>query len=311
MFDLGDISSLPSREILKLTHIFVTHTHMDHFMGFDTLLKTHLGRAKTLHLFGPSSFSIQVEGKLSGYTWNLVSEYEKELRLCVNEVLSDRILTKVYNCRERFAKQETETEKPFNGLILKEPSFSIWAELLDHRIPCLALSLQENRHVNIIKEKLKELELPVGPWINRFKSSVHEKVSPESEFTISWESNGKLNIRTYTLSDLAEMIAVITKGQKLVYITDAVASPENRQKIIRLANDCDIMFIEAPFMHRDREIAAKKFHLTAREAGELAGRAGAKSLRLFHFSPRYHGNGHELEKEAKEAYLSSLGGKHA
>ena len=103
------------------------------------------------------------------------------------------------------------------------------------------------------------------------------------------------------------MIAVITRGQKFSYITDVIATPDNCKKIIQLAKDSDIMFIEAPFMDKDRKIAAKKFHLTAREAGELAAMAGAKSLCLFHFSRRYHDNGHELEKEAREAYLSCLG----
>ena len=75
MFDLGDLSSLSSKDLLKVSHVFVTHTHMDHFIGFDTLLRTLLGRDKTLHLFGPPDFFQHVEGKLAGYTWNLVSEF--------------------------------------------------------------------------------------------------------------------------------------------------------------------------------------------------------------------------------------------
>ena len=53
IFDLGDISSLPARDILKISHAFVSHAHMDHFIGFDHLLRLMLGRDKILALFGP------------------------------------------------------------------------------------------------------------------------------------------------------------------------------------------------------------------------------------------------------------------
>ena len=38
LVDLGDISTLPPRKLMRLSHVFVTHTHMDHFSGFDRLL---------------------------------------------------------------------------------------------------------------------------------------------------------------------------------------------------------------------------------------------------------------------------------
>jgi len=47
LFDLGDIQELAPRMILKIDHIFVTHTHMDHFIGFDHLLRICLGGRNT------------------------------------------------------------------------------------------------------------------------------------------------------------------------------------------------------------------------------------------------------------------------
>jgi ribonuclease Z len=64
LFDLGDLSRLPPRDLLKISHVFVTHTHMDHFIGFDQLLRCILGREKDLFLYGPIGFIGNVEGTL-------------------------------------------------------------------------------------------------------------------------------------------------------------------------------------------------------------------------------------------------------
>lgn len=53
LFDLGDLHFLAPREILKIGHVFVSHTHMDHFIGFDTMLRICLGRNQRIRLFGP------------------------------------------------------------------------------------------------------------------------------------------------------------------------------------------------------------------------------------------------------------------
>ncbi len=302
LFDFGELHALSARDLLKITHVFVTHTHMDHFIGFDTLLRIFLGREKELHIFGPSGFFTHVEGKLAGYTWNLVDEYETNLTLSVTEVHPDETLTRMYVCKDHFEAQSQQIRQPFSGILWKEPSFHVEAAILDHRIPCLGFSLVENFYVNIIKEGLKELGLSVGPWLNRFKKALYEKKDPSDEFLVTREEAGTvIKERTFALGELAQKIATISPGRKVTYITDIIGSPENYEKVISLADRADYLFIEAAFLDGHKEIAQKKYHLTAREAGELARLSHVKHYTLFHFSPRYNHMADELENEAREA----------
>ncbi len=303
MFDLGDLSPLSSGDILKVTHVFVTHTHMDHFIGFDTMLRLFLGREKTLCLFGPPNFFKHVEGKLAGYTWNLVDEFQNNFVLEVSEVHPDKILTKRYVCRDHFQTGAPPSSRPFTGTLLKEPSFSVRGVLLDHRTPCLAFSLIENFYVNIDKDSLKKLRLPVGPWLNRLKSAIYEKRDPQEDFSVTWVEKGTdIQERTFRLGDLARRVTRISPGQKVAYITDVSAGYENSRKMIELAKGADFLFVEAAFLDSEKELARRKYHLTAREAGELAKKAGARHFRLFHFSPRYSRRAQDLQEEAIEAY---------
>ena len=303
MFDLGDLKPLSSRDILKVSHVFVTHTHMDHFVGFDTLIRVFLGREKQVHLYGPPGFFSHVEGKLAGYTWNLVHEYPTNFDLNVTEVHEKRTLSATYLCRDRFRPQKAPAETPFTGVLLKEPSFTVEGLLLDHRIPCLALSLVENFYVNIIKEGLKKLRLPVGPWINRFKKALHEKKDLKGDFFVTWEERGvTIKEKRFVLGDLADNIARISPGQKITYITDILGSTENFEKAAKIAEKSDHLFIEASFLNVDKDIAGRKYHLTAKEAGKLAKKAGVKNFTLFHYSPRYTKREEELKKEALAAF---------
>jgi ribonuclease Z len=276
---------------------------MDHFVGFDQLLRILLGREKELYLYGPPEFFRRVEGKLAGYTWNLVEEYQYQLKLNVTELHPNKKLTKQYICQDRFLPDRETQESPFSEVLLMEPSFFVKAALMDHRTPCLGLSLVESFSININKERLNEAGLPVGPWLNRFKKALYAKEDPETPFNVTWLEGGKSKReRTLALGDLASKIATISPGQKIAYITDIIGSAENLEKAVMLAQDADHLFIEAGFMERDKERAQRKYHLTAREAGLIAKRAGVKQMTLFHFSPRYNGQEGEIWKEAMEAF---------
>ena len=86
LFDLGDIASLSPRKVLRLEHVFVSHTHIDDFVGFNRLLRLLVGRERKISLQGPEGFIDQVGHKLHGYRWNLVDRYPSDLIFVVTDV---------------------------------------------------------------------------------------------------------------------------------------------------------------------------------------------------------------------------------
>jgi len=305
LFDLGDIYSLSPKEILKASHVFITHTHMDHFIGFDRFLRLFLGRDQHLYLYGPEGFLKNVEGKLAAYSWDLVKNYSNLFALHVSEVHTNNLFAREYICYNGFIPVSKVVKHPFKGLLHQEPSLSIFTEILDHSIPCLGFAIKERFHVNIIKDKVSDLGLEIGPWLKEFKEALYNNKDADSEFVVEY---GKKHRRKkfFTLGDLANKIARITPGQKVSYIADVAYSKSNVGKIVELVKDSDHLFIEAAFLERDRDIAEKKCHLTAWQAGSIAGKARVKQITPFHFSPRYQGQAHMLQKEAMDAYYDTL-----
>ncbi len=298
LFDLGDIHNLSTRDILKISHVFVTHAHMDHFVGFDRLLRILLGRDKKLHIFGPSGIIGNVEGKLNGYQWNLVEQFTHPFSIEVTEIGNEALKSRTFLCQDRFKARQDRPDQAFSACVLQEPAFSVHVAVLDHRIPCLAICVEETFHINIKKDALAALNLTPGPWIRIFKQALYRKLPPETPIEIPSNRSGK----RFPMGMLAEKIATISHGQKIAYVTDIAFSPENIDKIIDLASDCHQLYIEAAFLDQDRSTAREKYHLTARQAGRIAGMLAAKKVIPFHFSPRYMDRTALLEAETVQAF---------
>lgn len=306
LFDLGDLSRLAPRDILKVSHCFVTHTHMDHFCGFDHLLRLCLGREKHLHLFGPEGFLHNLEGKLQAYNWNLVDRYRYPLELTATEVHARHMRTRHYACRNKFLPQQAQDRRePFNGLLLDEASLSVQARILDHGIPCLGFKLAEPVHIHIDKVALDRMSLATGPWLRRFKQALYDQLDPDTLIVApSLDIAGKR--RRYCLGDLAAQITRTSPGQTVAYITDAAGHPQNQDAIIELVRKVDHLFIESAFRTKDGHLAAAKHHLTAEQAGQIAARAGVSRYTLFHFSPRYDDQHETLVAEAQQAHSATV-----
>jgi ribonuclease Z len=281
LFDLGDVSSLSSRELLRVSHAFVSHTHVDHIAGFDRLFRLCLHRPSPLTLIGPPGFTAQVEHRIRGFTWNLLDENSVDFCLRALDYDGSR-LTKAaeFHAREAFARRDLEPPPFPNGTAWMEDEFRIEAVALDHGIPSLAFALKEVLQVNVWRGVLAEMGLPPGPWLNEAKRAV--RLGLPDDHAIDVPGSGIVR-----LGDLMGRTLRVAPGQVVAYVTDAAPHPGNRAKILQLVRKADQLFIEAVFLECDRPLALASHHLTAWEAGDIAREAAVRHVTPFHHSARY------------------------
>lgn len=302
LFDLGDLTALPPKKMLRISDVFVSHTHMDHFFGFDRLLRICLGRHKGIRLYGPPGMAAQVGHKLAAYTWNLVENYPGDFVIDVWEVHPDgQARGARLRCHQHFQSEPLEAKPLHDGVLLDEPAFRVRAAFLDHGTPCLGFAVEEKIHVNVLKNRLSGLGLAVGPWLKDLKQAVLCNAPDETPVHARWlDSNGE-HQREFTLVALKEAVLRLVPGEKICYVTDVAFHQDNVQRITSLAAGAAQLFIECVFLDQDADHAARKHHLTARQAGRIAREAGAKRVIPFHFSPRYADREAALREEIDAA----------
>ncbi len=295
LFDAGDIGRLDPGDLQKITDLFITHTHIDHFIGFDTLLRALLRREIPLRVYGPENIIDCVGGKLRGYTWNLIEQYP--VRIEVFAVTGREIRHTAFYAENGFRGIE-RASRPFDGVVLKDGPYTVKAAILTHDTPCLGFALEEDFHINIDKAALNDLGLPVGPWLGELKKMIRKKAPPDTRLTAGG--------REFMFSDLVH-IAGITDGQKISYVTDVSPEEDNLRKIGELVRNSDTLYCEAYFLHEDRERARERHHLTAKLAGSIARKAEVKDLIVLHSSPKYRDMPGVIEKEAMEEFRGTTG----
>lgn len=293
LFDAGDLGALSARDLLRVRHLFVTHMHMDHFIGFDRLLRVNVGRAQTLGIITPPGGCAHIEHKLHAYDWDLADRYENDLVFDVVEVGREGPETAArFRFKQRFKREPLTVPDRWNEMV----GLTLATALLEHHGPCLGFAVSEPAHINVWKSRLEELRLPTGKWLQELKAAIVAKHPGDRMIRISPGDERPLR-------ELRELVTV-GRGQKIAYVTDVADTPANRAAIAKLAAGADLFFLEARFAADAADLALERAHLTTRATGEIARAATVRRLEPFHFSPRYEGQEARMLDEVEAAFTA-------
>jgi ribonuclease Z len=169
-----------------------------------------------------------------------------------------------------------------SGTFFEGDDFTVTAFSVTHRGPdCLGYIFEGKSRRPFLPEKADELGVPFGPE-RRDLVAGHEitladgkRVQPD------------------------EVLGPLQKGVKLVVVGDTGKTDD----LLEPCKDADALVIESTYIDEEAEMARQFSHLTARQAAELAIKAGVKKLILTHISRRYREK--DVLKEAQAIFPNS------
>src|SRR4051812_15624678 len=134
LFDGGDNAALTLEELGDLEAVFITHHHVDHFIGLDRIVRANLDRDKVLQVYGPEGTIRKIYDRIKSYEYSYFPFQKIVLRVC--ELLPGRMRSGQLECSRRFP-EPTIAETPWGGPVTYENAdLHIEACEVDHTVPC-------------------------------------------------------------------------------------------------------------------------------------------------------------------------------
>ncbi|WP_292011231.1 peptidase [Chryseobacterium sp.] len=269
--DCGEASLLTIKDVHSLCAVFISHTHIDHFSNFDGVFRYLIGKEETLVICGPKNIHLNVRDRLKSYTWNLEGDggggYE------IREIISPEEIN-IYRTR----LPNLELELVGKQKVVYEDSFlSVDVAILDHRIDSISYLFKEKDSISFTGEGV---EFKKGKWISELKAAFENNDENEEI-----EIEGKL----YRAAELFHLLSR-NDGYKLGVIMDHAAKKENHEKIKKVFQDADKVYIESFYKDLDKELAKVNDHSYASASGQIMKDCNVKEAVPVHFSRRYEDN---------------------
>jgi ribonuclease Z len=168
------------------------------------------------------------------------------------------------------------------GTFFEADDFTVTAFPVSHRGPdCLGFVFEGKSRRPFLPDKADELGVPFGP-------ERHELVQGKS-----------ITLPDGKRVEPDDVLGPLQKGLKLVVVGDTGKT----DNLVDVCKDADALVIESTYIEEEADMARQFSHLTARQAAELAAKAGVKKLILTHLSRRYREK--DVLKEAQAIFANT------
>lgn len=287
LVDCGRMHHLAKRALRALDAVFVSHAHMDHFMGFDTLIRHIHVAPRTCRLFGPPGIARRVAHHLAGYDWNLAEP--TWCTLLVDEIHAEHIEHWEFSGPQGFRGRYCDRSTRNGETIWRTSHLQVAATLADHKIPVLMLRLSENEGFAINRDKLARLGLQPGPWLEELKKRycLGAMTAPPIPATTATHAG---NPPTIPGGDAAALYAAMRAERtpaSIGYLTDIALTPENLERAKAMLSGVTLLAVECSFLAEDAEKSRAAWHLSSTDLNLLARELQPAYLLPMHLSKSY------------------------
>ena len=290
LFDVGDNFNLSNKDLLKTEYVFITHTHMDHFIGFDNLLRVMVPTYKTINVVGPKNAHIYVSCKIKAYEWNLIEK--DQINFLVTSVAENSIDLYRVSSSNAFnpvlinSRSNLNDTRLYYKVLELDNKDKVYATLLDHGTDSVGYMYQTASRLKINKDKLTQFEALPKEWISALLEKI-ELSKFEDKIDVVFEDGA----RSYKVSELYHRLIDVVPSFSFGYLTDFVFSWDNINKVKQMLTGASCLFCESTFMDEDYQKAFDKKHLSTKQLALLASYCRIFKVVPFHFSKSYKDSG--------------------